>query len=1495
MKKILTLMLLSFFLFSCNDNKTTKEPYFLNKSAYKHPVWEEMLRQEKVKLSDVEIAFNAYSSTHELDAEITSHFKKTIRILSQSIDSEGYYTSEIGNFKNLISYRNASPNKNTPEEFSIKNTSISSLSFETPNKGNYGKWKNIGPFGNPEVKWSATGNGAIQHIEMHPTNPAIMLASSRNGGLWRTTNYGKNWTPLTDYFPTNNTSCVEICKANPKIIYLGAAEDGIIWRSDDNGQSWNNKSAGLSGDIYDIHSNPLDASRVIAATSKGIYLSTNSGESWVSKLNGRFTDIDLTDNWDLILISKDDNNINPVLFFSTDKGDNFITKNIITHLTKVDRFYLGIHKPSSGATQVYAYGLLNSNTPTRFIGLWKSDFTPNPSDGTSYFDFQEVKHPTYAYPNGAVPLAEKDNAQGFSPEDSDFYGSINPYTQATWISDFYVSPNNPKRLLTLREKFWGSEDGGIIWGFKPSYGGASWADNRYVTTNVAKDTVFWCNDGGMWAIKENDLFPTAAEVSASGLSKANYINSKTVAKNGDICVTEGSQMDVSQLNIGVFITGGQDIGQIFTRNGRDSHVASADVYRGRIKPNDDTKFITGALRVKLDGASDVFEVYNNIEPDHFNPDRLYGFTTKNITQEVNSVKLVRSAQGVDAWKVNGFVGEHAANAGGHRWDATHDNWETVSLSSAGITTLKAGTFEQSRANQEIALIGDETGQKLFITENLSTTTPTWTELTNAPKSSKYRIATHANNENFIALATSSGIFISKDKGTSWAIKSGFPETNPSVILIDKNSSEGIYVMTKLSVYYTDETLDNWVEFNQGLPLQQHVDMRIAYYPNNDSRLFVAKYGRGVWSSPLQSALNSSNQKPIVNFSIHGNSSNRINKGDKVQFLDQSINYTDLEWTIENGTDIISVANQIDPEFVLNTEGFYKVTLTASNSKGATTVVKEHYVFVNTESVPVSLACPLTSTEAFPWYKGMKKIKFNEDQYDVPNQNNYINSEKKIEVIPGESISYFIGDNYTGYNFFYKIYIDYNNDGDFDDANEEVASSGDNVEEFEGSFTPPENAVLNKPLHMRIASLEIYGNSEPAPTSCQNDGTGQTIDFIIVLSKQIAFTSVQSDVISGTSVRLEMSYANASNVQKSGFVYSKINGDLTLDNSESSATTTDLNNGDTVALTINDLEGKKTYYFRPYTIDQNGIHYGTILSFDLSDNCPGIDNEDQADFDNDGIGDACDDDDDNDGVLDVDDECLDTPENDAVDEKGCSIIKLPAENFKIQNLSETCRNNNNGKIIIEATENYDYIATLDNNGTITTYNFTNTVEIENLQAGSYSLCLTIDGIPENKLKRCYDLLITEPSDLSVSSKVDTSNKSISLKLENGDKYYINLNGNELVTSDSEITLQLVKGSNSLKITTDKDCQGIYEKNILLADELVAYPNPFNNYLYINVGNEPAKMVLVKIYNTSGKLIKSKDFVVENKTVLIDGSNFQSGSYFITVATTNGLSSFKIIKQ
>lgn len=1517
--RIKSLINFALLLIMINGYNLNEKLIFLNKNAYEYPVWEELLQLEKVKFSDVVLAFKAYSSKHDLDHETLEHFEKLEKRLSKRLDSDGYYISEIGQYKNLVAFRNPKPNLGTSANTDYSRTA-SYYSLEIPNSSSFGLWKNVGPFGDPGIRWSATGNGAIQYLEMHPTDPAVMYACSRNGGLWKTTNYGKNWTPETDYFATNNTSCVEVCPENPSVMYLGAAEDEKIWYTSDGGTTWEDRSVGISGKIYGIHSYPTDASRALAATADGIYLTLDSGLSWIQKLSGRYTDIRLTDNWDLIAVSADDDDTAPVLHFSVDKGNTFVEKSIITHLQEVDRFYLALYKPATGSTQVFAYGIVNGNTPTRFIGLWKSDFNPNPADGTSYFNFQQIKHPTYSYPNGAVPLVD-DNSGEFTEESKDYYGSINPNSSATWISDFYVSPNNPDWLMTFREKAWGSEDGGIIWSRKPSYGASTWADNRYVTTNAAKDTVFWCNDGGIWAIKETDLFPTDAEVTASGLSKFAYSNSKVVSKNGDICVSEGTQMDVSQMNKGVFMTGGQDIGQIFSRDGRDSHVASGDVYRGRIKPSDDTKFITGVLSVKLNGGTDTFSVYIGVGADYFNPDRLYGLTEKNVTQGVNDARLVRSPANQDGWLVNGFRGEHQVNTGGGGWVPIHNDWEIVDISSTGITSLKRDTFEQSRANPDVAFLGDEVGKRLFYTENLSSSTPTWTELTNAPKFSRYRIATHQYNEDIVVLATNGGVYMSKDKGKTWILRGNFPENNPQKVLMDKNTSEGIYVRTNLTVYYIDETLTEWIEFNKGLPLQNLSDMHIAYYPDGDNRLYVSKYGRGVWFSNLYSVLRANGDLPIADFSIHSSSTKEIFVGETVKLFDLSSNATNLQWTLQNGSDIITISDNTSPEIALNTLGYYKVTLQATNNNGSDTETKEQYILIHDVRSP---NCSLTSDGILPWYKGIREISVNSDGYNLPSRDNYIKSDKVFEVNQAGTASFYLKDNHSGHDFYYKVWIDFNDDGDFDDTGEEIVDSGGKVEIFTSNFTIPSSAVLNQRLLMRVAGLE----SDSPPTSCQTSGTRQTVDFLIKINPSLTLNTSHS-VNSVNSAELSATFSGATNIKEAGFVYSRFNGAPTIDNSDKTTFTNSLNDAGSYTLTAGDLEYNSTYYYRAFVRDQYGVHYSDSQSFQLASyKMPQVESLVAVNLGS------------NQWKL----KGLVFPEGILLDEiyleygsgNFSNRISFDAnsyttsERFDITTDINTIYGNayqfrvkvvTNGKTyysdVFEFDTSQSYCTpTVDNSlwwrriKNVTFDGFSNdssgasgyedfTNIVFNVEAStSYPLSVT-DSYPGANLIYMVYVDYNNDGDFNDYHEIvaqgtpnaDTFNTTITIP--NSDIIYeTDLRMRVIAYSGNIDECQISTGE--MEDYTINITKTLNTNTVALKSDIELYPNPVKSKLYLKAENNILANSSIKIYNLNGKLVLT-DEINSNGSHAIDVSSLTSGMYFILIENEKISHSLKFIKQ
>src|SRR3990172_1508012 len=64
-------------------------------------------------------------------------------------------------------------------------------------------WTPVGPFAVPTnmTGYMENGIGRINCIVFHPTLPATYFVGVAQGGLWKTTNDGVNWTPLTDNLP----------------------------------------------------------------------------------------------------------------------------------------------------------------------------------------------------------------------------------------------------------------------------------------------------------------------------------------------------------------------------------------------------------------------------------------------------------------------------------------------------------------------------------------------------------------------------------------------------------------------------------------------------------------------------------------------------------------------------------------------------------------------------------------------------------------------------------------------------------------------------------------------------------------------------------------------------------------------------------------------------------------------------------------------------------------------------------------------------------------------------------------------------------------------------------------------------------------------------------------------------------------------------------------------------------------------------------------------
>ena len=238
------------------------------------------------------------------------------------------------------------------------------------------------------------------------------------------------------------------------------------------------------------------------------------------------------------------------------------------------------------------------------------------------------------------------------------------------------------------------------------------------------------------------------------------------------------------------------------------------------------------------------------------------------------------------------------------------------------------------------------------------------------------------------------------------------------------------------------------------------------------------------------------------------------------------------------------------------------------------------------------------------------------------------------------------------------------------------------------------------------------------------------------------------------------------------------------------------------------------------------------------------------------------------------------------------VNLPATNFIIKSVSATCKSSNNGKIDIKAANAFAYSAKLTGPGLDESFRFKDSLSVNNLGAGIYSVCISIEG--QQTSIQCYELTIDEPKDLSAYVAVDKTTNLININLRGATTYSISNNGKTYTTSENFISIPLLKGDNVLKISSSISCQGMVEKRLPGNDDVVIFPNPFENILRVDLSKVYGKREIT-ITDLTGKVVYSKTVQQPGTLLEIELSYLMPGVYNLRLRGNDFQEIYKVLKK
>ena len=621
-------------------------------------------------------------------------------------------------------------------------------------------WSFVGPKSTP----TNGGNGRVSSVRALPGSSTTLFACTPAGGLWKTTNGGTSWSPITESVSTLGATDVAFNPTNSNIMYLltgdgdaGDAKSIGVLKSTDGGVSW--AATGLQFLPSDqkrfarIIVNPNNGT-ILTGGSSGIFRSTDAGATWTNVSTLSVRDLKFNPlNPNTVIAGGYAGN---VVLYSYNGGASFTAS---TGLPASGTYRMAVAVTPLDTTLVYA--LVCNNTDYGFKGLYKS------VDGGKTFTSQST-----------AP-----NILGWNANGGDSGG------QGWYDLSIAVDPANKNTIYTGGVNVWKNTNGGATgsWTCIAHWSGSGapyiHADNHDL--NFIGTTLFASNDGGVFC---------TANGGTSWTDKSSNLQNAQIYSIG-----------LSGTNANLMLTGHQDNGTNLTSDALTwAEVNGGDGMQCFIDRTNDNNMYSSIYNGALYNSTNKGGTFNS-----FHTVTNGAWVTPWLQDPVTASIIY--AGGTNVEKYNGSA-----------W-STISNFPVGSSSSPNTIT----SIDVAPTNNQIIVAALSTNKVMLTTNggtswtDISTGLPAGVSLLAV----KFDVSNAAKIYLGLASYTGSNCYVTTNSGSSWSnISSGLPNVPVECFAVQNNGDT--YCGSDLGAYLLSSGAATWKSFSNGMPAIQVRDLKI---------------------------------------------------------------------------------------------------------------------------------------------------------------------------------------------------------------------------------------------------------------------------------------------------------------------------------------------------------------------------------------------------------------------------------------------------------------------------------------------------------------------------------------------------------------------------------------------------------------------------------------------------------------------------------------------